>query len=360
MAITNYQIEMLNVGDADAFIVYYLTDDGRKHLVLIDAGRYGDGEKVLNHLNSYYKDVPVELAIVTHPDDDHYGGFVYMLEQIKQKANNAVPIHRFWINDPRKHISADDVEEEIQRKTLEKRLADIYSVNKSNSLELIELLRIPHKEVFAQTVFTDVILRLGKHERKEECEHSNQIGFTILGPTKEYFEAQCQAFRYEHVHVQAEDEENDMLDERTFSTSTRCLSRVLDDADDDSSNHNRSSIMVLFEPGDGSKSLFTGDASVDSFENMDDSHKNKCRNVAWLKVPHHGSKHNLNTKWINHFHPDWAYVSTFKRGKFLNLCTVNALKNIGSRVVSTHNNKDFAYIVHGDILNRKLGAAAEC
>ena len=360
MAITNYQIEMLNVGDADAFIVYYITDDGGRHLVLIDAGRYDNGgEKVLNHLNSNYKDIPVELAIVTHPDDDHYGGFVYMLEQVKLKATSAVSIHRFWLNDPRKHISVDDVEEVVQKKTLEKRLTDIYSVGRVNLLTLIDELHIPHEEAFASTYMHLEYNMWGNLVKVPICRTILPGYFTILGPSKSYFETQCQAFRYEHIHVQVEDEGNDAIDERNFSVRTDCLSQVLEDANDDQSNHNRSSIIVLFEPGDGNKFLFTGDASVDSFEDMDRPHQNKSRNVTWLKVPHHGSKHNLNTKWISHFHPNVAYISTLKRGQYLNQCVVNALKKIGCKVFSTHNN-DGTYIVHGDILNRNLLNAVEC
>ena len=355
MAITNYQIEMLNVGDADAFIVYYLTEDGGEHLVLIDAGRYDDGEKVLNHLNSYYTGIPVELAIVTHPDDDHYGGFIYLLEQIQQKSKNLVPIQQFWINDPRNHISVKDVEEDIQRKTLEKRLADIYSGNKTNLLELIELLHIPYKEVFAQTIFTDVILKSGKYEKNYQCVGSDQIGFTILGPTKEYFEQQCQEFRFKHIHVQIEDEADDMIDERTFSANEKCLSQVLEDANDDQSNHNRSSIIVLFEPGDGNKFLFTGDASVDSFEKMDIPHQNKCKKVTWLKVPHHGSKHNLNTKWIKHFYAEISYISTLRIGQYVNQCTINALKNArpDAKVLSMHKNSQNDAILYHDFQNRE-------
>lgn len=356
MAITNYQIEMLNVGDADAFIVYYLTDDGREHLVLIDAGRYDNGgEKVLNHLNSYYSGVPVELAIVTHPDDDHYGGFIYLLEQIQQKSKNRVPIQQFWINDPRNHISVEDVEEDIQRKTLEKRLSAIYSVGDKNLLSLVESLHIHHEEAFSEKTFTDVEIKYGVYSKKMQCVKSNQIGFTILGPTKEYFETQCQAFRYEHIHVKVEDEEKDVLDELTFSVREDCLSQVLENANDDQSNHNRSSIIVLFEPGDGNKFLFTGDASVESFENMDIPHQNKCKNITWLKVPHHGSKHNLNTKWIKHFNAEISYISTLRIGQYVNQCTINALKNArpNAKVLSMHKNSQSDAILYHDFQNRE-------
>ncbi len=266
--ITDYQIEMLNVGDADAFVVYYITDRTRKHLVLIDAGRYEDGGKVLEHLNAHYQGIQVELAIVTHPDDDHYGGFVYLLEQIKSKNKDAAAIQRFWVNDPRKHIKVDDVE--------------------------------------------------------------------------------------------AGTEAADVVDTADFEKTDRCLSKVLDDAPDDDSDHNRSSLIVLFEPEYKVRFLFTGDASVDSFEHMTSTHQLKCKDLRWLKVPHHGSKHNLNSKWIKYFNPSIAYISTLKRGQYLNQCVVNALKKNGSDVISTHNNPTFLYIVHNNCLKRSLKAVKYC
>lgn len=58
--ITDYQIEMLNVGDADAFVVYYITDGTRKHLVLIDAGSnmwYSCIRRIMSrHSENFYQD----------------------------------------------------------------------------------------------------------------------------------------------------------------------------------------------------------------------------------------------------------------------------------------------------------------
>lgn len=357
--IVNYQIDMLNVEDADAIVLYYLTDDGKKHLVLIDAGRYGDGEKVLRHLNAFYNDIPVELAIVTHPDDDHYGGFIYLLEQISDKNEDAVTIERFWINDPRKHIRLEDVEEGIQQKTLESRLADIYSGHGTDLMTLIEANNIPHQEAFARTYQKLVPTPFGTRTLPT-CASSSQIGLTILGPTKEYYEEQCRSFRYDRVTINSCDEAADNEDTQDFEPREDCLSRVLEDAGDDESDHNRSSIIVLFKAGDSKKYLFTGDASVDSFEHMDAPHKFESRNVAWLKVPHHGSKHNLNTKWIKYLHPGEAFISTLRRGQYLNQCTINALKQIGCRVISTHNNQMYKYIAPENILDRKMGIAECC
>lgn len=338
MKITNYQIEMIDVEDADAFIVYYITDDGKSHLVLVDAGRYGDGERVLDRLNLYYKGIPVELAIVTHPDDDHYGGFIYMLQRLKEKDKCAVNIQRFWVNDPRKHISEDDVKENVQKETLKKRLAAIYQAEGVSLLTLIDEMKVPHDEVFAETSFTSVGDTSGRRLVREFVKSSSQLGFTILGPTKDYYKEVCSGFRYEHLHVEETDENDDDVDLSDFKETDTCLSKVLDDASDDTSDHNRSSMIVLFQPNDSVKYLFTGDACVESFEKMPSLHQKLCENLYWIKIPHHGSKHNLNSAWILHFNADVAYVSTKRVGKFLNKCVVNALKKTGTDVYCSHLN----------------------
>ena len=97
--------------------------------------------------------------------------------------------------------------------------------------------------------------------------------------------------------------------------------------------------MFVFEPEQGKKFLFTGDAGVEAFANIHKCHRNMIKNVYWLKVPHHGSKHNLDSKSILYLHPKVAYISTEKQGHYLNQCTINALKQIGCKVYSTHRNQ---------------------
>ena len=361
--ITKYQIEMLNVKDADAFIVYYETNDGKKHLVLIDAGRYGNGMDVIRHLNYYYRNIPVELAIVTHPDDDHFGGFIYMLELLKGHKRDAVEIQHFWVNDPREHFTTRDIEEDISAEELDKRLGGVYRTDDKMLLEMIDELGIRRQEVFATTQ----LVYCGQEENGDEIYHkaavfSDMEGFVILGPNLPYFEVESTTFRYDKKlnFIEETTEEQDVEDDEEDERLKEHLSYVLDEADRDPSSHNRSSLIVLFQPSDGLKYLFTGDSSTDSFEAMDQIYKDMCENVFWLKVPHHGSKANLNTKWIKHFNPKNAYISTLRRGKYLNQCTINALKKISCAVVSTHMNPTSAYIVRHNFLERKLKEVIYC
>lgn len=47
MKIEKCEIEMLNIKSADAFIIHIVDEDD--HIILVDAGNYNDGQKIINH-----------------------------------------------------------------------------------------------------------------------------------------------------------------------------------------------------------------------------------------------------------------------------------------------------------------------
>ena len=80
-----------------------------------------------------------------------------------------------------------------------------------------------------------------------------------------------------------------------------------------------------------------------AFDKIGKYHKKKINNISWLKVPHHGSKHNMNSSIIKWLNPNIAYISTEKVGNYLNMCTVNALKHNNCVVYSTHKGGNKVY-----------------
>lgn len=56
-----------------------------------------------------------------------------------------------------------------------------------------------------------------------------------------------------------------------------------------------------------------------------------------MKIPHHGSAHNMSNDMINYIHSTIAYVSTEKYGHYLDKSVVGALKKAGTSIYSTHN-----------------------
>lgn len=336
MEIIDYQIEMLSVGAADAFIIHFTTEEF-SYNVLVDAGNYSDGNKIASHMAKWYPDEVVDLAIVTHPDKDHFGGFVRLLEKIKDDDDDKVDILEFWVNDPENgHVDKDEVKWITKQGTVNVKARSVFDLdNHDNLIDLIDELGIPRYEKFADS------------HKEGNTFVPNADGvfscFYIIGPTKEYYESLIPDFRNDELNFfDKEDDTN--YDENNDKGSTASLSKTLDEAKEDTSAHNQSSLIFVFQPSATMKYLFMGDAGVKAFSSMLNSGRTFAQNVSWLKVPHHGSKHNLNSAVIKHINPNVAYISTEKVGKYLNMCVVNAFKKIGTNVYSTHINKaDFLH-----------------
>ena len=338
----DYHIEMLSVGAADTFILYVIDTQNNEHLILIDAGNYKDGDKIINHIRKYYNNPVIDLAIVTHCDDDHYGGFVRMLEKLSNGDRDAITIRQFWVNDPGKnHIDVNDVKYVNSRPVVNNRAREIYNCRDLNLLELIDSLRIPRTEKFAESINNGYglppIIRPDFH-------------FTflyIIGPTKAYYEELIPKFRDDLKYK----ESDNMYNESTDIATNDSLSPTLDAADDDSSAHNQSSMIVLFQPQENKRYLFMGDAGRDAFNHILTPHKSLIEKIQWLKVPHHGSKHNLDSGMIKWIKPKVAYISANSNDEYANRCTIKALKCSGCNVYSTH--KDHRNFIHKQIGKRE-------
>ena len=338
----DYHIEMLSVGAADAFILYVIDKQNNEHLILIDAGNYKDGDKIINHIRKYYNNPVIDLAIVTHCDDDHYGGFVRMLEKLSNGDRDAITIRQFWVNDPGKnHIDVNDVKYVNSRPVVNNRAREIYNCRDLNLLELIDSLRIPRTEKFAESISNGYglppIIRPDSH-------------FTflyIIGPTKAYYEELIPKFRDDLKYKESDNMYNESADIATNDS----LSPTLDAADDDSSAHNQSSMIILFQPQENKKYLFMGDAGRDAFNHILTPHKSLIEKIPWLKVPHHGSKHNLDSGMIKWIKPKVAYISANSNDEYANRCTIKALKCSGCNVYSTH--KDHRNFIHKQIGKRE-------
>ena len=144
-----------------------------------------------------------------------------------------------------------------------------------------------------------------------------------------YIETKYQEkFIVDYFHSMSVNEDYDSLPYSDYYKST-LYSKALDAAEDDKSKVNQSSIIfsLIFQ---NRVFLFTGDAGRESLKRiiLKDDIK-LLNNISWLKVPHHGSKHNLDNYIINYFHPAISYISSEKFGKYANRCTKNALKKVG-------------------------------
>lgn len=189
--------------------------------------------------------------------------------------------------------------------------------------------------------------------------HNVEFGglIDILGPSEDFYRNQSLLFRNDlQPYNYAITDDNDDVCE--VPETKKIYSKKLDEAGRDPSHHNKSSIIFLFKPDDERYFLFTGDADEDSFSNFKyQCDVDKIKNVYWMKMPHHGSAHNISNDMINHIHPTIVFVSTEKYGHYLDRSVVGALKKVGSLIYSTKNSVNVWY--HHNTLPREDYSIAE-
>ncbi len=330
MKVVKYEIDMLKVGAADACLIHFFDDFGYSYVVLIDAGNYADGKTVSNFVQARYGTKTIDLAICSHCDKDHFGGLVYLLEDMSNRPFSSVSINELWVNDPGKHVSVGDVKYYRSQQNAEKEARSVYTLpNGKNLFDVLGKVNVSVKEAFSDYVFTafDGVIE-------------------VLGPTKDYYENKAFSFRNKLEPIEKTYSDADRLDDSYDNGTVK--SKTLDDASDDSSAHNQTSILILFSPGDGRKFYFPGDAGREAFDNMINEDREKIRDITWLKVPHHGSRGNMNCAMINWMNPSYAYVSCEDYDKWLDKLIVRVLKRKGSSVASTHVSGNMWYHIGTD------------
>lgn len=325
-----YEIEMLNVGNADAIILRYFNNLGHEYVVVIDAGNKKDGIKVAEQINAFTNQKYIDLAICSHPDGDHIGGFFYLVENVR--------IDEFWIHDPAKHVDISEIRKSISQAKLAKSMSKI-TESIDNNINLLEVIRkkgISHKEPFTGV----------KH---------NQIPLTVLGPSIPFYESLITNFRdvkqlFEEERILEYDDIEEYENEYEYLFES--LSLILD-SDDDKSSENNSSTIIAFHPDNGKKYLFTADTGPMALQKVVDLYPDWTKELDWLDVPHHGSKKNLNSSLIKHFSPKVAFVSGKGKKKYPSMAVVNALKKVGALVYSTA--KSEGNIIHKEGLEFRTG-----
>jgi beta-lactamase superfamily II metal-dependent hydrolase len=320
MNVTKYEIDMLGVGAADAFFIHFYDENETQYVVLVDAGYYDNGKDICDFVVNRYGTRTIDLAICTHCDDDHFGGFIYILQEMLDNPKS-VDIKKIIVNDPGSCITEKDVKRYEIRENVIKEARSVYNSQDENLLELIEKVKKDCGLVSEQGLSDG-----------HNCEFDGLID--IIAPSSSYYRKQALLFRNKlkpYDYVLKEDEDDAMELPETKKVYSKKLIGT------DPSSHNKSSIMFLFKPNDGRKFLFTGDADGDAFDNIAyKSDIEQIKNVYWLKLPHHGSAYNVTNEMVNHLKPKIAYVSTEKYGHYLDRAVVGAFKKAGTEIYSTH------------------------
>lgn len=335
MKITKYEIDLLNVKAADACLIHFYDENENDYVVLVDSGNYSDGKTIIDFIKTRYKKNRIDLAICSHCDKDHFGGFIYLLEQIRDNTKDKIEIAEFWVHDPADHILLGQVKRITKTETLKVRARSVFDLGAKNMLDILD--GLTHKINWVEP-FSDA----GDHSKQPYSAFAFDSHIEVIGPSVSYYESLVPDFRNE---LDCKDYTTSEEEDSTVTLKEgKVYSKTLDDAGDDPSSHNQSSVIFVFKPDDAKIFLFMGDAGRAAIDNLKYTQdKNTIKNVYWLKVPHHGSKYNLDNDMISHIKPSISYISTEKIGCYLSQAVVNALKQCGEGVYSTHKHGNIWY-----------------
>lgn len=296
-------IDMLDVGKGDSYVVELHNEAGQKFVFVIDGGTAEKSDALISHIQNFHNN-KINLAICTHPDTDHIGGLISLLENCS--------VENLFLNDPRDIIPESTLLERA-RDNLSSDEVDIF---KSAFERMDELRSVADYQNTKHHPIT-----FANSEPRFSWGGWNVF---VLGPSESLFR---------DIWLN-EDVVRDWFSSDTVDALVGMLPRALtlDDPSIDTKPVNNSSIIILIE-GHGKKYLFTGDAGKRALR--DAMTVKDISQLTWLDVPHHGSRRNLDTEIINHFSPQAASISSPGTTKHPRRTIIKALQNRGTKVYST-------------------------
>jgi hypothetical protein len=307
------RLEALNAKHGDALLLHY-KNGGKQRFWIIDGGPGGTWNKVLRprleEIRGNKSELIVDLAMVSHVDEDHVTGMEQMTRGLASNARNAptfLEFRRFWHNSfadlvgseasfqqgmaslasaqgaAVAALASDTSTVRLGSAELEDRreIAVLASINQGRELRNhIEKLQLSGNEPFGDTLSS-------KSGKKKVDEAS----VTVVGPIK----SRLDVFRQKW--------------EDATGKPAAMASLFREDLDD--SPTNLSSIVLLVEIGQR-RILLTGDARgddvLDGFKDAKLGSKLPMK-LDILKMPHHGSDRNMTEKFLEAFPADHYIVS---------------------------------------------------
>ncbi|WP_111748523.1 ComEC/Rec2 family competence protein [Salinisphaera orenii] len=327
-----YEIDVLGIGEGstsgDAITVRYGNLFGpreEQRVIVIDGGFQGNGDDVVEHVRSNYDTKKVDLAISTHPDQDHIGGLATVLENLE--------VDQLWIHKAWQHkqgLAAKFKDGRITDQSIGERLKA--SLEQAHDLtNIAEREGVTVTEPFAGLTFD---------------------ALNVLGPSKDYYEELLPKFqgmpdsKFEDRSVLESTFES--LREKAEKTWKKIcavwgVDKISDD--DNTSAKNNSSVITQLSV-DGRILLFTGDAGITALDKAADSLSGDA-DVKYIQIPHHGSQRNVGPAVLNRLvgrpvaqdqsQKFTAIVSCAKEGepKHPNKAVLNAFTHRGAKVLAT-------------------------
>lgn len=308
------EIDMFGIGDADSILVTRWTNNVPCR-VLIDAGTKESASTVRNFLRANRIN-HLDHVVSSHPHADHIGGLIELLE------DESLIIGQGWMHFPWSYLDRTSLTKTLMLASAYKRSKMIREAFDA-SIDLYNL--FVAREIQPLQPFT-----------------GNQIGFlTVAGPSENYYSSLVHQFSDldDIVHEEkraADAESSEGLQDILAIIGKRVdSSETLFDVPETEPENNTSTILVTVF--NGMKLLFTGDAGAPALVAAANAYD--LKGCTFMQIPHHGSWHNISPALIEHFAPKTAFVSAVGNRKHPRRAVVNAFKEVGAKVYSTHHPK---------------------
>lgn len=283
MAITGFEIDFLPVGEesqsGDAILFRY-KEYGKYKVILIDGGhKESKGIKtsntILKHMREYYypkansdAEMRIDHIVCSHPDSDHVGG----LQEVMERCN----VGTLWINTPLDYVNYSELEDEYNTEKFYKGNADTVE----------QLIEVAERENISV----------------EPPLQGEVIGpLVVCSPSDEFYK----------ILVKGELERQGGEKSKFKKTTAKIVKWIKslwskDNLEDYPSTSvcNESSTVLFGSLIDGKyKILLTADAGIEalsrSYRYLEDAHNYVSGLMTLMQMPHHGSRHNVNTKVLD-------------------------------------------------------------
>lgn len=276
-----YEIDFLDVEaekSGDAIAIRYETN-GTKKVHLVDGGYKLTGEKIIRHINGFYKTNRIDHLIITHSDSDHTGGIVEVIEKME--------IGEIWMLRPWNHT--DELLSRFTTKTsdgLRRRLRDIYW-SLVDIEDAAKKKSIPIKDPF------------------QGC----KIGeFTVLSPSKTRYldlivESEKTPESIKETEISKLEKAGQFISDG-FKKIVSLIAATWNEetfSSDETSAENEMSV-VQSAIISGKKIVLTGDVGRNGLTDAADYATNagiSLPGVNLIQVPHHGSRRNVSTELLD-------------------------------------------------------------
>lgn len=307
-----YTINFLSIGDADAIVIGYQKDeDSPLKVALIDAGNIGDSKIIKDFIWNKYKTHRIDLAVCTHPDRDHKGGFFELMEDPEME------FYEFWCADPYMVLEDEDYDEDMSTEERQTICRKVYNHPMDDSKNLIDI-----AEKKCSCCY-----------HVEEGDESEIIPIQVMGPSPSYFRSAAINMLNEFTELPVETDMGEYEDAAEVPDEENC-SRINDSKDE--SNTNKCSLILLFKLNSSSKYLLCGDAAASSLQELVDNYGTDVKGCR-LKVPHHGSIKNLTTRIIDKLSPIASIISCAGNSHHPNGSIVEYLRKFGNVYTTSYN-----------------------